>query len=194
MTIQLAPLVTPREYTVDEVRANRARWIAALRSGRYAQGRGALRVSTPLDDDTVRVEHCCLGVVETERGCQWTYVAVDAFGDELEYPWLTDGLDVTSGSDDYEVSDLDSRATTLLSDAGMAWLGVTQSDPYVVVRRPNADGDETWQTTTLSVLNDGGVSFVELADALERLPDDWDGSLNYCARLRDRWTLEERQP
>lgn len=35
------------------------RWVGALRSGKYQQGRGCLRATS--DDGTV--EHCCLGVL-----------------------------------------------------------------------------------------------------------------------------------
>lgn len=41
----------------------KARWVAALRSGQYAQGKGQLRRF----DDT----YCCLGVLANVQGCRW---------------------------------------------------------------------------------------------------------------------------
>lgn len=48
----------PWTWTAAEQAANREKWVEALRSGEYKQGKGALRV--PRNDD--RDAFCCLGV------------------------------------------------------------------------------------------------------------------------------------
>lgn len=40
----------------------KAKWIKALRCGRYKQGNGALKVDN---------EYCCLGVLATIQRCKW---------------------------------------------------------------------------------------------------------------------------
>ena len=53
----------------------KARWVAALRSGEYEQGGGALRRSRPQRPD----EFCCLGVlcdlVKSDLGLAWVPLA-----------------------------------------------------------------------------------------------------------------------
>lgn len=41
----------------------KARWVKALRSGKYKQGTGFLRFITRRKNKIVKVEHCCLGVL-----------------------------------------------------------------------------------------------------------------------------------
>lgn len=179
--VQLAP---------DVIAANRRLFTAALRSGDYAQTTGNLRVN----DD-----YCCLGVLETVRGCSWitvgpvgtedvstegvnvndlddgdvVYVLADprtTFVDPAGAPLLydndyDDAVPVTVGSDDGQV------ATVLTAD-GVHWLGVTTTDPYVVVHH-----DGRWQARSLTVLNDMlHLPFARIADVVDDQPPDWDGS------------------
>lgn len=116
----------------------KAKWLAALRSGEYKQGRHYLARND---------QYCCLGVL-----CE---VAIK------------DGLDLKK-----------------TQHYGVKSYGVTRNDmglPREVVeyafwkkRRPSLssgdamvnteDGRQRW----LSTLNDNGVSFAEIADAIER--------------------------
>lgn len=50
--------------TVAEYRERKNKLVAALRSGKYKQGRGLLR--------SLNNEYCCLGVAEDLRGVDWT--------------------------------------------------------------------------------------------------------------------------
>lgn len=56
--------------TPDEVAANRRTWLAALRSGNYAQGTHVLR-----NHDN----YCCLGVAEDTLDCTWRPSHRDTF-------------------------------------------------------------------------------------------------------------------
>jgi hypothetical protein len=180
-TPSLAPLVQPREYTAAEVADNRAQLVAALRSGDYAQAFGTLRRSTVNESGHgVTLSHCCLGVVETLRGCVWSYVPVGDDGQQVENPWQAD-------SPGFSDVDDTNRAVTTLSVAGMAWLGVDDTDPDVVVW-DHEDG--SWKTTTLSAVNDEPQDFNHVADVLERQPADWVGDYHECVRRADRWNAE----
>ena len=44
-------------YTLEEIKEHREEWVEALRSGRYAQGRGALRVSLVERDEHERIKN-----------------------------------------------------------------------------------------------------------------------------------------
>ena len=48
--------------TIEQIKANRAKWIAALKSGKYTQGQGCLRKNG---------KYCCLGVAADVLGCVW---------------------------------------------------------------------------------------------------------------------------
>jgi hypothetical protein len=139
----------------DEVTANRARVVAALRSGDYAQATGALRPH--------RDGFCCLGVVEDVRGAEWSTIDDDAFA--VRDVWLrVDGVTVGSSG----------MNETALTGPAMRWLGVVESNPNVVV-----DGT----VTSLVDLNDDrGYPFARIADVLEAQRPDWDGSLAFCER------------
>jgi hypothetical protein len=137
----------------DEVAANRARVVAALRSGDYRQGTGALR---PADD-----EYCCLGVVEAVRDAPWR--TEDLFG-VPDRRLLVAG--VTLGASGI-------NATTLTGPA-MRWLGVVESNPNVV---------HGFVTSLVDLNDDRGYSFAQIADVLEAQRPDWDGSYAFCARV-----------
>lgn len=150
------------------VAANRAAWVAALRSGDYQQATGALRVG-----DT----YCCLGVAETARGAAWYELpSLDDVDDDVDNP-------VERGVDDegtHGVRDDDGVvvATTLSRDA-RRWLGVRTDNPAVCVR----DDTGGYYVDDLVALNDGlRLSLTEIAAVVADQPPDWDGSLE-AARL-----------
>lgn len=62
-------------YTMD--RTIRDKWVAALRSGNYKQGRGALRLSAGSynHEEPASVEDgfCCLGVLSDVVGAEWVF-------------------------------------------------------------------------------------------------------------------------
>lgn len=47
-------------YTAEQQKANRDKWVAALRSGEYAQAREVLLARG--EDDEAKLSYCCLGV------------------------------------------------------------------------------------------------------------------------------------
>jgi hypothetical protein len=166
-------------FTPEEIAAHRRQWIAALRSGEYMQGIRALRrlpdtlftedgyddsyeVPEKIRNDPTRSTYCCLGVAEQLRGCTWTY-------------------DVSGENTPYLVSDGDALNDVILTPSAMRWLGLTEPDPVVA----HWVNDE-WKQTPLSVLNDAGTSFDEIATLIEAQPDDWDGDVDVVqARVID---------
>jgi hypothetical protein len=147
--------------TID-VATNRTRVLEALRSGDYRQTRGILRATQSGPTDDVKVfGYCCLGVVETIRGCVW----IPEYRENRDTRWH---VDERYGS------------TTTLSEVAQAWLGVISGDPHVVYRDTRS---ESYYVTTLTKLNDNvGLSLAEIADVIEGQPDDWDGSFNHASR------------
>jgi hypothetical protein len=113
------------------------KWIAALRSGEYAQGSGQLRDSNTGPGRPV--EYCCLGVL-----CD---VA---------------GLEPDADSDTYMGNEAYPPALVV----GMLGLDVSQVDPGErVVLRLDDDLDDA--ESSLDHLNDNGRSFAEIADLIE---------------------------
>lgn len=164
--------MTIPEYTTEQVAANRVQVVEALRSGDYRQTNGTLRrvVATLTDDQHVRAEpvfgYCCLGVIEDARGCQWV--------DKMSHERL---LSTNSGR--FAPHD-QLENTSTLSQVGRAWLGVTCSDPYVVVKTfrsrilTNAKG---YDLTTLTALNDSrGYTLRDIGDVIADQAPDWNGA------------------
>lgn len=190
-------MTAPTEPAVaDESRAHRAAWLVALRSGRYQQARGALRI----DDG-----YCCLGVAEDVRGAdRWRELTLDQRGDVDHV-----GTHAVVRLDDCNEEDYPSCTEgTQLTDAGAAWLGLTSPNPYVVVRVPAEEFDDDfdtdfdgarqsvrWRARTLADLNDGGWSLAEVADAVEDQPAGWTGgqtqSLREATRRNELLRTEE---
>lgn len=131
---------------MDEV--VKTKWVAALRSGEYQQGRGYLNRT---DDEGTK--YCCLGVL-----CE----IARAEGLELDVHFADDGHSGTTYYDGY---------STVLPDAVEEWAGLTVSNPEVVY-------DYTLRKRSLAELNDGrqdsGVvtrepyDFNQIADVIER--------------------------
>lgn len=122
------------------------KWVAALRSGEYAQGKGVLR-----DNED---KFCCLGVLcdlAEKEG-----VVDSSQGDDT---WLYEGPGRPYGRDVSEVT---------LPDAVKDWAGLPKVDPRIEAKKNEK------VTPSLSVLNDGWEyagfprhSFEEIADIIE---------------------------
>ena len=87
----------------------KSQWIAALRSGGYVQGMGALRRRTSSD-----TEYCCLGVLcdlyfHRHHNCDWR-------NDGLGRGWLTGGRSVN---------------VLTLPDEVVSWAGLPDSNPLI---------------------------------------------------------------
>lgn len=178
------------EYAPAEVLAHRRAWTAALRSGTYAQGFGALRVSPEgdvppsLGDDNLSVQStfCCLGVATDLRGCRWTWeqtrhdflkswVAYDVFGVD----------DVVDDDDDAVLvrNSTNHRSDSTLTAATQRWLGLATDEPSVVFWHDAGYG--SWESASLASLNDDGYdsdpwTFAQIANVIDAQPDDWDGT------------------
>ncbi len=119
-------------WTKEEQAEHRRLWVEALRSGKYQQGRMALR-------DLRTGGFCCLGVA-----CQISGLgAWSAFPDVAETPM-------------YQIGDVH-YSRMYLPYPVRKWLGLA-TDSGVLVGSGN----------TLSAKNDGGASFTEIADIIER--------------------------
>jgi hypothetical protein len=155
--LTIAGAVSPPP-TVDSLPAaavarNRAAWVAALRSGEFAQGHGFLRTPEGF---------CCLGVAVNLRGCTWR-PTVDVFD-------VVTMVAVTASS---------TSPTSLTPDTAR-WLGLKTSNPQVVWRL-HQPGEPTYRS--LMTLNDGvKLTFPEIADVIEDQAPDWDGT-SHQARL-----------
>jgi hypothetical protein len=173
----------------------RARLLEALRSGRYDQARGALRITDG---------YCCLGVAEDVRGATWRELSLDERSDVDHI-----GTHAVCLNDDCE--ELSDTEGTQLTGAGAAWLGLTSRNPFAAVRvRAEEfdddfdgnldDGDQPvrWRARTLADLNDSGWSLAEVADAVQDQPSDWTGSQDAvtadAARRRTAEAITEEAP
>lgn len=115
------------------------RWVAALRSGDYVQGRGALRrPPTPLQS----TEYCCLGVLCELAVADGVTTRVDG---NYNTTWYGDDGD---------------RSATSLPVGVRDWAELGHCDPAV----GSFDGDDVHR---LSALNDAGRSFTEIAQLIE---------------------------
>ena len=124
-------------YTKAEQAANRAKWVAALRSGEYRQGQEVLR--------TENDEFCCLGVA-----CE---LAVDA--GIIPPPSWDDGYGFL-----YDVAD------TELPEKVRDWLGLhdTYGALSAVV---DYDDDFATADTLIALNDVAGWTFQQIADVVE---------------------------
>lgn len=106
------------------------KWVAALRSGKYKQGRQLLR---NLEEDS----WCCLGVL-----CDLA---------------IKDGLNlkVEVGRGEWTKGASYNGRSSFLPWEVIEWAGLDSSIPGI-------------ERTNLVEMNDGGVDFTEIADAIER--------------------------
>lgn len=126
---------------------NGKKWLAALRSGEYKQGRGVL------DDGQGR--YCCLGVACKLAAEELGTVKVE---EEAVTNQAFEPHPITSTA-------YDGQQFTLPHSV-MDWLGVRTDDPYV--REMWADGETSH---SCSLLNDNEMPFTDIADMIEGSAD-----------------------
>lgn len=122
----------------------KAKWLAALRSGEYEQAKEHLKCGTGF---------CCLGV------------ATDLYiKDAGNGGWVADedGVERFAYREELEGG--------VLPRAVMSWMGLEQRNPDVEV--PVAEEDQSifngpTRRTDIAELNDGGATFLEIADIIE---------------------------
>lgn len=117
--------------------AIKERWITALRSGEYEQGKGYLRLT---DGDKDR--YCCLGVL-SELAVQHGVIEAPT--------WDTEYTEIALYGDDCD--------DVALPRPVVKWAGLEDPDPDF----QDQDGDRRH----LSFMNDNGRSFDEIADYIE---------------------------
>jgi hypothetical protein len=127
----------------------KAKWVAALRSGEYAQTRGYLH--------RARSGYCCLGVL-----CE--IAVAEGVIEKGDYPYADD--------DEVHYGPEGEGSTTGLPDEVQVWAQIEGEDP--LVRRPEYArvneylvGTGRGGETTLAALNDQGISFAQIADVIE---------------------------
>lgn len=135
----------------------RKRWIAALRSGEYKQGRE--RLCRTIDEE----QHwCCLGVLsdlwlqEHPEAGEWEDLVVDRLYGARALR-LNDPIDATQHSNIAGVP-----------EEVRQWAGL-----YAEVGSINPDETSHEDTAALCAMNDRGDSFEQIADALEKTPEFW---------------------
>jgi hypothetical protein len=114
------------------------RWIDALHSDEYKQGESQLR-----DAD----RFCCLGVL------------CDLYINETNRGWMKDNFGMFYVEDDFM------EETEVLPDCVKKWAELEVNSPSVVIKHPFIDNEK--KIEQLVNLNDGGVSFSEIADLIE---------------------------
>lgn len=125
----------------------KTRWLEALRSGEYEQGRKVLRTA----DD----KFCCLGVLcelAVADGAITSRTVKEGLGDGEVSLWWYEG-EMVDGSAVW----MNSSTTTLPAKA-VEWAGLDKTNPGVEI-----DGE----TLSLAGLNDEGRTFDEIADLIE---------------------------
>ena len=120
-------------------------WVAALRSGRYSQGDGALSK----EDDFGRT-FCCLGVL-----CDLSRAS--GVGEWFDRDVL--------GLFSFECNNQKSHALDVPPEPVQQWAGLSGGNPEVP---GTGDTDAGRSPLSLAELNDGGRSFAEIADLIEK--------------------------
>lgn len=124
------------------------KWIAALRSGDFTQGRGNLaRINTDKDN-----EYCCLGVLcelHVQEDPSALEVNMDTVGD--------DGVR-------YEVKSYN-QMSLVLPEATRRWADIDNGNPDTgILYRDRYNQLDTYH---LAPLNDSGLTFDQIADVIE---------------------------
>lgn len=123
----------------------KSRWTAELRSGRFEQGKGALRIAGDAGD-----QYCCLGVL-----CQ---LAVEAGVIPAARRHAFDGL--------YEYDGRDGLPSQKVAE----WAGFPVDHDGHPYENPGfwlGESDDIYQTS-LADQNDNGASFSEIADLIDK--------------------------
>lgn len=138
------------------------RWLEALRSGKYQQGKGVL-----LDKDH---NFCCLGVLcdiaGPELGGQWDPALSGTCGKYYTHIESDDGDDVQLPSFVWEGLNLSDAAPDVALPLGHP---VLQDDRLAACRPAEVRRVSNGTTLiSLTVLNDRGFTFAEIADLIEQ--------------------------
>lgn len=124
------------------------RWVNALRSGQFKQGRS--RLTTPTVDG--RERYCCLGVL-----CE---IAVQ------------DGVvERTDVHGEVYYGNLGDRSSTALPSAVLRWaeMGDRYTDPYRTQEKyPCTDATPDYKATLVDLNDDRRYTFAQIADVIER--------------------------
>lgn len=136
--------------------AIKERWVTALRSGEYEQGKGYLRLS----DGKGKDHYCCLGVL-SELAARDGVIAPATVRSFLGTEQAMTGEVVQMH---YGVNpDTGAECETTLPPVVRDWAGLERLDPYV-----DAEDDDGFpRRTYLSQMNDNDTSFGEIADYIE---------------------------
>lgn len=134
------------------------KWVAALRSKQYTQGRKALKTKSPRGV----VRHCCLGVLcelyqKDRRGNKAKPVAVDSFlpeGPGRFEDTIPIGSRIFAFDDNYGT----------LPQRVIKWAGMSSEDGELG-ESVFFDGDSV---DNLAALNDSGANFYEIAEVIEQ--------------------------
>lgn len=150
-------MTTPVRFTPAEIKKHRDQVVKALKSGEFEQTQRVLRRSLPPDEaGKPGFGYCCLGVIETVRGCDW-------------YDRIANGVVVDPAA---RWSPNASSNYTVLTDDAKTWLGVVTTDPFVAIYTNNA-----WQARTMTALNDElHYTLEQIGDVIADQPLDWNGS------------------
>lgn len=129
-----------------QIKRNRKAWLEALRSGSYKQTKGKLKSRNG--------SYCCLGVLCEVAGVPKVYDA-----GEYQYGPL----------EAVEKDEWSQYSATALPPVAQEWLGVSTSEPRLAKPVVVVDkyGDEEEITSLISLNDDYGWSFEQIADAVE---------------------------
>lgn len=135
---------------------NARAWVEALRSGQYAQTRGALQRLEVWDD--LPAGYCCLGVA-----CDMYQQTVGDLSISQEHEVREMGWNPAEGL--YKTFN---EAGSSLPRAVLEWLGLdTTVGKYTL---PAADDGDA-ELGSLATANDNGATFAEIADIIESEPE-----------------------
>jgi uncharacterized Ntn-hydrolase superfamily protein len=125
-------------------------WVAALRSGEFTQGD---QVLTQVHDDGTKT-YCCLGVL-SELACRAGVIAAPT---EEKTMIERDGVQEEVTALIY--GGVASQSKTIAPGVVVEWAGLSHGNPIT----------DDFGSRTLAGLNDGGYTFAQIADIIER---DW---------------------
>lgn len=139
---------------------NAQKLVAALRSGQYPQAKGALRKAEG---------YCCLGVACDISGLGKWEVDPRSAPDPVDGSYIADRYVVRDETGKTICSD-----TSVLPYAVARWLdmevgGAFEIPVSTMELRPEDEDRETGNYFALTELNDGGLTFNQIADVLENV-------------------------
>jgi hypothetical protein len=136
-------MMSTMTFTAEQQKENRTKWVAALRSGKYEQGKGYLRIGP---------RHCCLGVA-----CELAKKELD-LPVKSAFPEVRENNGKIESDPDGELFYYDGCVNTL-PDAVLDWLGIKSPSGRFIT--------EDDFNTSLAGLNDTGLSFGAIARLIE---------------------------